>query len=88
MIGMTKSLAAEVATRNMTVNAWRRASSPAPMTDVLTRQAEGSHHGDDSRRPSGAGRRNRRRRASIWPVDEAAYVTGQTMHVNGGMAMI
>jgi 3-oxoacyl-[acyl-carrier protein] reductase len=87
MIGMSKALAAEVASRNITVNCVAPGFITTPMTDALNEE-----------------QRNRliaaipSRRLGV-PADvaacvlflasaEAAYVTGQTLHVNGGMAMI
>ena len=52
------------------------------------RRAEGADPGADSGRADGRGRQRSRRRCCIWPVAEAGYVTGATLHVNGGMAMI
>ncbi len=87
MTGMTKALAAEVASRNITVNCVAPGFIVTPMTDAL----------DDSQKDSllgviPAGRLGEPEDVaacvSFLASDEAAYVTGQTLHVNGGMAMI
>ena len=87
MIGMSKALAAEVASRNITVNCIAPGFIASPMTDALTtssarRSSPMCRWAGSARAPISA------RRSSIWPALEAAYVTGQTLHVNGGMAMI
>ena len=85
---MTKALAAEVASRSITVNCVAPGFIETPMTDALNekqREAILATHSDGAPRH---GARNRRRGRSISPRAEAAYVTGQTLHVNGGMAMI
>jgi 3-oxoacyl-[acyl-carrier protein] reductase len=87
MIGMSKSLAAEVASRNITVNCVAPGFIETPMTDVLTdKQREGIL----GVVPAGRLGRPDEIAASVVYLasDEAAYVTGQTLHVNGGMAMI
>ena len=52
------------------------------------RRAEGADRRADPGRADGRRRRRSRRRRCTWPREEAGYVTGQTLHVNGGMAMI
>ena len=87
MIGMSKALAAEVASRNITVNCVAPGFIESPMTDAL----------DDKQRagilasvPAGKlGRGADIAAACVYLASsEASYVTGQTLHVNGGMAMI
>ena len=87
LIGMSKALAAEVASRGITVNCIAPGFIASPMTDALTEQqkeriTQGIPLG---RIGSGA-----EVAASVvfLASDEAAYITGQTLHVNGGMAMI
>src|SRR6201996_1098201 len=87
LVGMSKSLAAEVASRNITVNcvapgfirtAMTDALSDAQKTSILTRIPAGDlGNGEDI----GAA-------VAYLASREASYVTGQTLHVNGGMAMI
>ena len=87
MIGMTKSLAAEVASRNITVNCIAPGFIASPMTDALNdKQKEASL----SRIPAGRfGEGGDVAAALVYLASrEAGYVTGQTLHVNGGMAMI
>jgi 3-oxoacyl-[acyl-carrier protein] reductase len=87
MIGMTKSLAKEVASRNVTVNCIAPGFIETPMTDVLNdKQKEGIL----ASVPAGRLGRPDEIAASVvfLSSDEAAYTTGQTLHVNGGMAMI
>jgi len=87
LIGMSKALAAEVASRGITVNCLAPGFIVTPMTEALS---------DEQKErlvatiPSG-------RMGTVEDVaagvlflasDEAAYITGQTLHVNGGMAMI
>ena len=88
MIGMTKALAAEVASRNITVNCVAPGFIATPMTDALERRAEGATR--SARIPAGRlGTPADIAAAVVYLAsDEAAYVTGQTLHVNGGMAMI
>ena len=84
---MTKSLAAEVASRNITVNCVAPGFIATAMTDALTDEQKTALL---TRIP--AGRLGDRRDVAAAVVylasEEAAYVTGQTLHVNGGMAMI
>ena len=87
VIGLTKSLAQELASRNVTVNAVAPGFIATPMTDVLNdKQREGIL----GRVPAGRlGSSDEIAAAVLYLVsDEAGYVTGQTLHVNGGMAMI
>jgi 3-oxoacyl-[acyl-carrier protein] reductase len=87
LIGMSKSLAAEVASRNVTVNCVAPGFIASPMTEVLTdKQKEAIL----ATIPSGhLGQGEDIGAACVFLASsEAAYVTGQTLHVNGGMAMI
>jgi 3-oxoacyl-[acyl-carrier protein] reductase len=86
LVGMTKALAAEVATRNLTVNCIAPGFITSPMTDALN---EKQREGILGRVPMGRlGTGTDIAAAAIYLAsDEAAYVTGQTLHVNGGMAM-
>ncbi len=87
LIGMTKSLAAEVASRNITVNCVAPGFIATPMTDALSEDQRAALL---ARIP--AGRLGEAADVAVAVTylasDEAAYVTGQTLHVNGGMAMI
>lgn len=87
MIGMTKSLAAEVASRNVTVNCLAPGFIETPMTDALNDKQKETIL---TRVPAGRlGRADEIAAAAVYLAsEEAAYVTGQTLHVNGGMAMI
>jgi 3-oxoacyl-[acyl-carrier protein] reductase len=87
VIGLTKSLAQELASRNVTVNAVAPGFIATPMTDVLN---EKQREGILGRVPAGRlGSPDEIAAAVLYLVsDEAGYVTGQTLHVNGGMAMI
>jgi 3-oxoacyl-[acyl-carrier protein] reductase len=87
MIGMTKSLAAEVASRNVTANCVAPGFITTAMTDELA----------DAQKEKLLGAIPAGRMGSVEEIaaavaylasEEAAYVTGQTLHVNGGMAMI
>ena len=87
MIGFTKSLAQEVASRNITVNCIAPGFIATPMTDVLKDdQKEALLKGIPAGR-LGTGA-DIAAAALYLASDESAYMTGQTMHVNGGMAMI
>jgi 3-oxoacyl-[acyl-carrier protein] reductase len=87
LIGMSKSLAAEVASRNITVNCIAPGFIESPMTDALN---EKQREGALSRIPAGRfGAGGDVAAAAVFLASsEASYVTGQTLHVNGGMAMI
>jgi 3-oxoacyl-[acyl-carrier protein] reductase len=87
MIGMSKSLAQEVASRNVTVNCIAPGFIATPMTDALNDQQKAAILG---KIPAGAmGSPNDIAAAAVYLAsDEAHYVTGQTLHVNGGMAML
>lgn len=87
MIGMSKALAQEVASRGITVNCIAPGFVQSPMTDALS---------EDQRTKLAAaipaGRFGTTEDIAASAVylasDEAAYMTGQTLHINGGMAMI
>ncbi|MEM8700490.1 MAG: 3-oxoacyl-[acyl-carrier-protein] reductase [Pseudomonadota bacterium] len=87
MIGMYKSLAREVASRNITVNAVAPGFIETAMTDALNDKQKESILGSV---PAGRlGTSSEIASAVLYLAsEEAAYVTGQTLHVNGGMAMI
>jgi 3-oxoacyl-[acyl-carrier protein] reductase len=87
MIGFSKALAQEVAPRNITVNCVAPGMIKSPMTDALT---EAQQSALLSRIPAGRlGAGEDVAAACVYlSSDEAVYVTGQTLHVNGGMAMI
>ena len=87
MIGFSKSLAQEVGSRGITVNCIAPGFIASPMTDVLN---EGQRDAILGRIPAGRlGQGEEIAAAAVYLAsDEAAYVTGQTLHVNGGMAMI
>jgi 3-oxoacyl-[acyl-carrier protein] reductase len=86
LVGMTKALAAEVASRGITVNCIAPGFISSPMTDALN---EKQREGILTRVPAGRlGEGAEVAAACIYLSSaEAAYVTGQTLHVNGGMAM-
>lgn len=86
LIGLTKSLAQEVASRGITVNLVAPGFIETPMTDVLTE----SQRADLSAKiPLGRlGTPQDIAAAVVYlAADEAGWVTGSTLHVNGGMAM-
>ncbi len=87
MIGMAKSLAQEIASRNVTVNCVAPGFIETAMTDKLTDDQKAKIFGAIP-----AGRMGTAEECAAAVVylasEEAAYVTGQTLHVNGGMAMI
>ncbi len=87
MIGFSKSLAQEVASRGITVNCIAPGFIASPMTDVLTDQQKDAILGSIPAGRLGTG--DEIAAAAVYlSSDEAAYMTGQTLHVNGGMAMI
>jgi 3-oxoacyl-[acyl-carrier protein] reductase len=87
MIGMTKSLAMEVASRGITINCIAPGFIETPMTDALDAQQKDKLLATI---PSGrlGGVADVAAAAAYLVSEEAGYVTGQTLHVNGGMAMI
>jgi 3-oxoacyl-[acyl-carrier protein] reductase len=87
LIGMTKSVAQELASRGITVNAIAPGFMTSAMTDALNEQQRESIL---SRIPAGAmGSGDDIGAACVYLASrEAGYVTGQTLHVNGGMAML
>jgi len=87
MIGMSKALAAEVATRGITVNCVAPGFIETPMTDALNPQQKERLLGAIPAGRLGAAP-DVAAAVAFLASDEAAYVTGQTLHVNGGMAMI
>ena len=87
MIGFSKALAAEVATRGITVNCVAPGFIESPMTDALNEAQKTQILTTIPLGRLGAGA-DVAAACAYLASDEAAYVTGQTLHVNGGMAMI
>ncbi len=87
VIGMSKSLALEVAGRGITVNCVAPGFIATPMTEGLT-EAQKAKISDNI--PAGRmGTPEEIAAAVVYlAAEEAGYVTGQTLHVNGGLAMI
>jgi len=87
MIGMSKSLAQEVASRGITVNCVAPGFIATAMTEALNDDQQAKISASIP-----AGRMGEVGEIAAGVVylasDEAAYVTGQTLHINGGMAMI
>lgn len=87
LIGMTKSLALEVASRNITINAIAPGFIVTPMTDKLTQEQK-----DKLIQQIPMGRLGIAEdigpSVAFLASEEASYITGQTLHINGGMAMI
>jgi 3-oxoacyl-[acyl-carrier protein] reductase len=87
MIGFSKALAQEVASRNVTVNCVAPGFIESPMTDALNDAQKASILATIPAGRLGGGPEVAA--ACVYLAsDEAAYMTGQTLHVNGGMAMI
>jgi 3-oxoacyl-[acyl-carrier protein] reductase len=86
MIGMMKTVGAEYAKRNVTANCIAPGFIATPMTDKLN---EKQREGILARVPAGRlGTPSDIAAAAVYLAsDEAGYVTGQTIHINGGMAM-
>lgn len=87
MIGFSKSLAQEIATRNVTVNCVAPGFIESAMTHKLNDKQKDAIMGAIPMRRMGAGAEVASAVAYL-ASNEAGYVTGQTIHVNGGMAMI
>jgi 3-oxoacyl-[acyl-carrier protein] reductase len=87
LVGMSKALAAELASRNITVNCVAPGFIASAMTEVLPETQKTALLG---RIPAGKlGEGNDVAAAVVYLASrEAGYVTGQTLHVNGGMAML
>ena len=87
MIGMTKSIALEYASRGITINCIAPGFIKTPMNDVLTDEQKNAML---SRIPEGrfGNPEDIANTAIFLASDEAAYITGQTIHVNGGMLMV
>jgi 3-oxoacyl-[acyl-carrier protein] reductase len=87
LTGMIKAIAQEVASRNITANCIAPGFIASPMTDVLGDKVKESLL---ARIP--AGRLGTPADVAAGVVylasEEAAYITGQTLHINGGMAML
>jgi 3-oxoacyl-[acyl-carrier protein] reductase len=87
LTAMSKALAQELASRNITVNCVAPGFITSPMTDVLP---DAQKEALTARIPAGRLGEGAEIGAAVAYLAsrEAAYVTGQTVHVNGGMAMV
>ena len=87
MIGLSKSLAQEIASRNVTVNCVAPGFIESAMTEKLNEKQKEAIMGAIPMKRMGQGAEIA---AAVLYLasQEAAYVTGQTIHVNGGMAMV
>jgi len=87
LIGMTKALAQEVASRNITVNMVAPGFVATPMTDALT-EAQKAKLNEAIPLGRMGSPTDIAAAVAYLASNEAAWVTGATLHVNGGMAMI
>lgn len=87
MIGWSKAMAAEVASRGITVNSIAPGFIATAMTDALNDDQKEKINSTIPAGKMGASE-DIAAAAAYLASDEAGYVTGQTIHVNGGMAMI
>jgi 3-oxoacyl-[acyl-carrier protein] reductase len=87
MIGMTKSLAREVAPRGITANCIAPGFIQTPMTDALNEKQVAAIK--DAIPAQAFGNPEDIAAAAVYLASaEARYMTGQTLHINGGMVMI
>ena len=87
MIGFSKSLAQEIASRNVTVNCIAPGFIESAMTGKLNDKQKDAIMGAIPMKRMGTPD-DIAAAALFLASEEAAYITGQTIHVNGGMAMI
>lgn len=87
LIGFSKSLAQEIASRNVTVNCVAPGFIESAMTDKLNEKQKEAIMGSIPMKRMGVGH-DIAAAVLYLASNEAAYVTGQTLHINGGMAMI
>lgn len=87
MIGFSKSLAQEIASRNVTVNCVAPGFIESAMTEKLNDKQKEAIMGAIPMKRMGTGAEVASSVAFL-ASNEASYMTGQTLHVNGGMAMI
>jgi 3-oxoacyl-[acyl-carrier protein] reductase len=87
LIGMSKAMACEVATRGITINTVAPGFITSNMTDVLNEQQKEGLLGRIPMKRMGEGSEVAQAVAFL-ASDWAAYITGQTIHVNGGMLMV
>lgn len=87
LIGMSKAVAAEVASRGITVNCIAPGFIQTPMTDVLTDEQKEKILANIPANSLGSSQ-DIASAAVFLASSQAGYITGQTLHVNGGMAMI
>jgi 3-oxoacyl-[acyl-carrier protein] reductase len=87
LIGMSKALAAEVASRGITVNCVAPGFIASPMTDALDEKQRAAILAGVPIGRLGAAS-DIGAAVTYLASEEAGYITGQTLHVNGGMAMI
>jgi 3-oxoacyl-[acyl-carrier protein] reductase len=87
LVGMTKSLAREVAARGITANCIAPGFISTPMTDALTEKQTESIAAAIPAQTFGQPE-DVAAAVVFFASDEASYVTGETMHVNGGMIMV
>ena len=87
LVGMTKSLAREVSSRGITANCISPGFISTPMTDALTeKQTEAIAAAIPAQK---FGKPDDIAAAVVFLAsDEAGYITGETMHINGGMVMV
>jgi 3-oxoacyl-[acyl-carrier protein] reductase len=86
MIGMTKSLAQEVASRNITLNCVAPGFIESPMTDILNEAQKAAILGKIPAGKMGSPR-DIAKSVAFLASEESSYITGHTLHVNGGMFM-
>tara|TARA_R110002126_G_scaffold155833_3_gene303040 strand:+ start:49038 stop:49775 length:738 start_codon:yes stop_codon:yes gene_type:complete len=87
LVGLSKSLAQEIATRGVTVNCVAPGFIESAMTEKLNDKQKDAIMGAIPMRRMGTGGEIASAVAYL-ASNEASYITGQTIHVNGGMAMI
>lgn len=86
LIGLTKTLALEFARLGITVNAIAPGYIQSPMTDSMSESARDSFL---SRVPMGTiGMPHHVARAALFLAEADSYITGQTLHINGGLSLI
>ena len=87
LIGFAKALAREVASRGITVNVVAPGMIDTDMTRAITDEAQSRLGGADSARPARARLDDVAAAVCFLASDEASYITGHVLAVNGGMYM-